>query len=67
MTLRDLVSVVAATPLRVDLKARLVGYAVLWLLNGRGWHGLVRSRTTRAKLEAEFADLGVDITSLTER
>lgn len=57
MTLRQLVSRVLSLPVRPDIWARLIGYAVILRLNG--WIGVVRSSSTKAKLRADLRALGL--------
>ena len=64
MTLRDLVSVVAAAGLRPDLAARMIGYAVVYVFNARSWEGMGLTAPTLRKLRRQFRDLGVDIDTL---
>ena len=61
MTLRDAVGKLASTSDRIDTKSRLIGYLVLWLMNGRSWQNLGLSHQTPANVRKDLLERGVDI------
>ena len=59
--MREAISVLSATGDRIDTKARLIGYVVLWSLNARSWAGLSQSENTPRRVRADLLARGVDI------